>query len=120
MQPRRNAKAAKRFLRQLIARFGQPRVTISDKLRSYLKPIRQLVPDADHRAHKGIKSLPTDPEAREAHGFASNHPGRHRDFWLLMIKSTPSFGPAAIDFAPSHTAKQDQMPLISGSAIHSK
>ena len=56
VQPRRNAKAAKRFLKQSIARFGQPRVTITDKLRSYIKPIRQLTPDADHRAHKGIKN----------------------------------------------------------------
>ena len=46
----------KRFLRQLIARFGQPRVIITDKLRSYIKPIRQLAPDADHRAHKGINN----------------------------------------------------------------
>jgi len=54
VQPRRNAKTARRFLRQLIARFGQPRVIITDKSRSYIKPIRQLAPDADHRAHKGI------------------------------------------------------------------
>ena len=56
VQPRRNAKAAKRFLKQLIARFGQPRVIITDKLRSYVKPIRQLAPDADYRAHKGINN----------------------------------------------------------------
>ncbi|MFG6519450.1 IS6 family transposase [Sulfitobacter sp. 1A13496] len=56
VQPRRNAKAARRFLRRLIARFGQPRVIITDKLRSYIKPIRQLAPDADHRAHKGINN----------------------------------------------------------------
>ena len=56
VQPRRNAKAAKRFLRQVIARFGQPRVIVTDKLRSYLKPIRQLAPDADHRAHKGLNN----------------------------------------------------------------
>lgn len=34
VQPRRNAKAARHFLRQLTARFGQPRVIITDKLRS--------------------------------------------------------------------------------------
>lgn len=56
VQPRRNAKAAKRFLRQLITRFGQPRVIITDKLRSYIKPIRQMAPNADHRAHKGINN----------------------------------------------------------------
>lgn len=56
VQPRRNAKAAKRFLKQLIARFGQPRVIVTDKLRSYIKPIGQLAPDADHRAHKGLNN----------------------------------------------------------------
>ena len=56
VQPRRNAKAAKRFLRRLISRFGLPRVIITDKLRSYIKPIRQLAPEADHRAHKGINN----------------------------------------------------------------
>nr|WP_281283564.1 IS6 family transposase [Palleronia caenipelagi] len=50
VQPRRNAKAARRFLKQLITRFGQPRVIITDKLRSYIKPIRQLAPNAEHRA----------------------------------------------------------------------
>ncbi len=56
VQPRRNAKAAKRFLLQLISRFGRPRVVITDKLRSYIKPIRRLAPDADHRAHKGLNN----------------------------------------------------------------
>ena len=55
-QPRRNAKAAKRFLRWLISQFGLPRVLITDKLRSYVKPIRQLAPEADHRAHKGLNN----------------------------------------------------------------
>ncbi len=56
VQPRRNAKAARRFLKKLIKRFGQPRVVITDKLRSYVKPIRDEAPDADHRAHKGLNN----------------------------------------------------------------
>ena len=56
VQPRRNAKAARRFLKRLIARFGEPRVMITDKLRSYFKPIRDLAPGADHRAHKGLNN----------------------------------------------------------------
>lgn len=56
VQPRRNARAAKRLVKQLIVRFGRPRVIITDKLRSYIKLIRQLVPDADHRAHKGLNN----------------------------------------------------------------
>lgn len=57
VQTRRNARAARRFLARLIAQFGQPRVMITDKLRSYFKPIRNLAPDADHRAHKGLNNL---------------------------------------------------------------
>jgi putative transposase len=56
VQTRRNAKVAKRFLRRLIAQFGKPRVVITDKLRSYIKPITRQAPDADHRAHKGLNN----------------------------------------------------------------
>lgn len=45
VQKRRNSKAARRFLARLIAQFGQPRVVITDKLRSYTKPIASLAPD---------------------------------------------------------------------------
>jgi len=31
-------------------------VIITDKLRSYAKPIADLVPGADHRAHKGLNN----------------------------------------------------------------
>ena len=55
VQTRRNAKAAKRFFQRLVARFGEPRV-ITDKLRSYIKPIKTLAPGADHRAHKGLNN----------------------------------------------------------------
>ena len=56
VQTRRNAKAAKRCLTRLTTQFGQPRVVITDKLRSYIKPIRTLAPNADHRAHKGLNN----------------------------------------------------------------
>jgi putative transposase len=56
VQTRRNAKAAKRFMARLIAQFGKPRVVITDKLRSYIKPISHQAPDADHRAIKGLNN----------------------------------------------------------------
>ncbi len=56
VQTRRNAKAAKRFFKGLVAKFGEPRMVITDKLRSYVKPIKILAPDADHRAHKGLNN----------------------------------------------------------------
>jgi putative transposase len=56
VQKRRNARAAKRFLSRLIDCFGPPRVVVTDKLRSYIKPISALAPGADHRAHKGLNN----------------------------------------------------------------
>ena len=56
VQTRRNAKSARRFFQRLVARFGEPRVVITDKLRSYIKPIKTLAPNADHRAHKGLNN----------------------------------------------------------------
>ncbi len=45
VQKQRNARAAKRFLTRLIDRFGAPRIVITDKLRSYIKPIRRFAPE---------------------------------------------------------------------------
>ncbi|QIE48150.1 IS6 family transposase (plasmid) [Pseudohalocynthiibacter aestuariivivens] len=56
VQSQRNAKAARRFFQRLADRFGEPRVVITDKLRSYIKPIKSLAPSADHRAHKGLNN----------------------------------------------------------------
>ena len=56
VQTRRNAKAARRFFGRLVAEFGKPRVVITDKLRSYIKPIKTLAPGADHRARKGLNN----------------------------------------------------------------
>lgn len=56
VQTRRSAKAATRFFRRLIAQFGEPRVVITDKLRSYIKPVSALASQADHRAHKGLNN----------------------------------------------------------------
>ncbi len=65
VQTRRNAKAAKRFLARLISQFGHPRVVITDKLRSFTKPVAHQAPSADQRGHKGLNGIaklfgPTD------------------------------------------------------------
>ena len=44
VQSRRNAKAARRFFQGLTERFGEPRVVITDKLRSYI--VNQSMDDA--------------------------------------------------------------------------
>ncbi len=42
------------FFRNLVQQFGEPRVVVTDKLHSYIKPIQKQAPDADHRACKGM------------------------------------------------------------------
>lgn len=78
VQQHRNAKAARRFLKGLICRFGQPRVVITDKLRSYTKPIRDHMPEADHRAHKGLNNRIE----------GSHRPTRRREKIMGRFKST--------------------------------
>ncbi|WP_120499046.1 IS6 family transposase [Roseovarius sp. EL26] len=56
VQTRRNARAAKRFIARLIARWGKPRIIVTDKLRSYGAAFRKLALDVDHRAHKGLNN----------------------------------------------------------------
>jgi len=88
VQARRNTKAAKRFFSKLVRQFGQPRVVVTDKLRSYIKPIQNLAPNADHRAHRGLnnrienshrlsrkreKIMGRFKSPRQAQRFLSNH-----------------------------------------------
>ncbi|ATF20635.1 Transposase (plasmid) [Phaeobacter gallaeciensis] len=56
VQKQRNAKAASQFLKRLIDRFGTPRVVITDKLRNYIRPLRNLAANADHRTRKGLNN----------------------------------------------------------------
>ena len=77
VQKRRNAKAAMRFFKRLLASYGEPRVVVTDKLRSYIKPIRTQAPKADHRAHKGLNN--------RAEG--SHRPTRKREKIMGRFKS---------------------------------
>ena len=49
VQKRRNKRAAKRFLSKLVKQYGQPRVMITDKLRSYGAAKKEVMPNVDHR-----------------------------------------------------------------------
>ena len=55
VQSRRDKQAAKRLLRKLLKRQGQPpRVLITDKLASYPAAKKELMPGVEHRRHKGL------------------------------------------------------------------
>lgn len=56
VQSRRNARAAKRFMRKLLRRWGVPRVGVTDKLGSYVVALRDLCPSVDHRRHKRLNN----------------------------------------------------------------
>lgn len=54
VQQCRDTKAAKRFFNKLVKQFGEPRVVVIAKLRSYIKPIKTLISDADYWTRMGL------------------------------------------------------------------
>ena len=77
VQSRRNTKAAKRFMRKLMKRYGAPRVMITDKLRSYGAAKRDLAPGLEHRSHKGLNNA----------AEVSHKPTRRRERVMGRFKS---------------------------------
>ena len=57
VQSRRDTKAANRFLKRLLRKQGcPPRRMVTDKLGSYAAPRRQILPEVEHRSHKGLNN----------------------------------------------------------------
>ncbi len=54
--PGAHKKSAIRFLTRLLGNYPSPRVIVTDKLRSYVKPIRSMCSEADHRSPKGLNN----------------------------------------------------------------
>ncbi|MEI3856197.1 MULTISPECIES: IS6 family transposase [unclassified Ensifer] len=78
VQKRRNTKAAKRLLIRLMKKQGcLPKRIVTDKLRSYGAAHRQIMPDVEHRLHKGLNNrtenshLPLRKRERVMQGFRS-------------------------------------------------
>jgi putative transposase len=78
VQTRRDTKAAKRLLKRLLRKQGgPPRRMITDKLGSYAAARRQIMPDVEHRSHKGLNNraenshLPFRRRERAMQGFRS-------------------------------------------------
>ncbi len=79
VQDRRDTKAAKRLLKRLLRKQGcPPRRMITDKLGSYAAAQRQLMPEVEHRSHKGLNNraenspLPFRRRERVMQGFRSS------------------------------------------------
>jgi putative transposase len=77
LQKRRNKASAIRFLSPLLQRYPNPRVIITDKLRSYRQPIKRMLPKASHRSHKGLNN-----RVENAH-----QPTRRKEKCLIKFKS---------------------------------
>ena len=78
VQNRRNTKAAKRLLRRLLKKQrAAPKRMITDKLGSYGAARRQVMPDVEHRSHKGLNNraenshVPLRKRERTMQGFRS-------------------------------------------------
>jgi putative transposase len=57
VQERRNQEAAERFLRRVLEGEGEaPRVVVTDKLASYPPALKRVLPQTEHRRHKGLNN----------------------------------------------------------------
>ena len=78
VQQRRDQHAAETFLRRVIASTGcAPRVIITDKLLSYRPALRRVLPNVDHRRHKGLNNRAEN----------SHQPTRQRERAMRRFKS---------------------------------
>jgi len=79
VQSRRNAKSAKRLMRKLLKKQGHaPRVMITDKLGSYAVAGREIMPQVEHRRHKGLNNRAEN----------SHQPMRRRERMMKRFKSS--------------------------------
>src|SRR6202171_1105806 len=89
VQPRRDAKAAKRFFGRLLKGLQYvPRVIVTDKLRSYGVAQRQLLPKVEHRQSRYLNNRAEN----------SHRPTRRRDRQMQRFKSQAQ----AQGFFPAH------------------
>lgn len=79
LQKRRDKKAAIRFLSRLLGQYPAPRIIVTDKLKSYVKPIKYMVKQAHHRSHKRLNN-----RIENAH-----QPTRRKEKCLIRFKSPP-------------------------------
>ena len=77
LQRRRNKKSAIRFLCRLLQSYPKPRVIVTDKLKSYVKPIKLMCPKTNHRKNKGLNNRVENP----------HQPTRRKEKCLIKFKS---------------------------------
>jgi putative transposase len=95
VQERRNKDAACAFLRRVLCAVGaKPRV-VTDKRRSYGASLRRLLPDVEHRQHKGLNNRAENSHSRPGDGSAacsgSIRPSTHNTSWRRLVRSATTF-----------------------------
>ncbi|MCZ1021123.1 IS6 family transposase [Streptomyces noursei] len=98
VQPRRNAKAAKKFFRRLLKELEYvPRVIVTDRLRSYDAAHRTVMPSVEHRSSKYLNNRaenshqPTRQRERAMRRFRSA--GGAQRFLSAFSGISPHFRP---------------------------
>ncbi|MEP9374764.1 IS6 family transposase [Mesorhizobium sp. KR1-2] len=102
-QTRRNTKAAKRLLTRLLKKQGMaPKRMVTDELRSYGAGRRQVMPEVEHRSHKGLNNraenshLPFRKREKTRQGFRS----------IASLQQFVSvFSAVRNHFVPSHSSR---------------
>ena len=90
VQARRDAQAAKRFFKRLLKGLHyEPRVIVTDKLRSYGVAQRQLLPGVEHRQSRYLNNRAEN----------SHRPTRRRERQMQRFKSSRQ----AQDFLSAHS-----------------
>ena len=98
VQQRRDQIAAERFLRRVVDGVGyEPRVVIIDELASCPPPFRRVLPNTEHRRHKGLNNRAEN----------SHQPTRERERRMRRFKDPghaqrflAAYGPIAGHFRP--------------------
>jgi putative transposase len=98
VQARCDTKAAKRLLTRLLRKQGcRPKRIVTDKLRSYGAAKRTVMPDVEHRSHKGLNNraenshVPIRKRERIMQGFRS---------WSGLQRFVPVFSAVRNHFVP--------------------
>ena len=119
VQSRRDKRAAKRLLRKLLKKqMRPPRVMITDKLASYSAAKRELVPEVEHRQHRGLNNRAENSHQltrrRERQMKRSRQPVRPSASSQPTIRSTTYSTSVAITLPPPSIEKSGPVPSRSG------
>ncbi len=111
VQSQRNKKAAKRFFRKLLNGLQYvPRVIITDKLKSYRAAKAEIMPDVEHRRHKGLNKWAEN----------SHQPTRVREKVMRRFKSAGHARAVSLRLRDHLVALPITQTFIDGRAVPSR